>query len=374
MLGLGDNITQLAALRKLRAAVGAGPAANSAVLTETTSFGANPGALRMLSYVPPGLHSGAPLVVVLHGCTQTGAAYDHGSGWSQLAARHGFALLFPEQQRSNNANLCFNWFQPADVQRNSGEVASIQQMITHMLQTQPIDPARIYVTGLSAGGAIAAAMLATYPELFAGGAIIAGMPFGSAVSIPTAFEAMSGGRARTAPEWGDLVRAAAPARSSWPAVQIWQGTADTTVRPANATELLKQWSNVHGLSLEPHATDLQDGARHEVWRDTHGRVMLESYLVTGMAHGTPLDTGDHDLDHAVGHAGPHMLDVDIASTWHIASGWSLLTQTARARSSAFAPGPPQAKATPDSVNIPQAANGVRSVIENALRAAGLMGR
>jgi poly(3-hydroxybutyrate) depolymerase len=115
----------------------------TSVLTETADFGADPGNLRMLSYVPEGLPASAPLVVVLHGCTQTAAEYDSGAGWSTLADTFGFALLFPEQRRANNANLCFDWFQPEDITRGSGEVASIAAMVkamtdTHHLNQRPV--------------------------------------------------------------------------------------------------------------------------------------------------------------------------------------------------------------------------------------------
>ena len=115
------------------------------------------------------------LVVVLHGCGQTAAGYDFGTGWSTLAKRYGFALLMPEQQGSNNANTCFNWFNQGDVARGRGEAASIRQMIARMVADQKIDLHRIYITGLSAGGAMTSAMLAVYPEVFAGGAIVAGL-------------------------------------------------------------------------------------------------------------------------------------------------------------------------------------------------------
>jgi poly(hydroxyalkanoate) depolymerase family esterase len=128
----------------------------------------------------------------MHGCTQTAAGYDMGAGWSEMADRHGFALLFPEQQRQNNPNLCFNWFSPQDNRRGSGEALSIRQMIAAVAGAHPIDPARIFVTGLSAGGAMASVMLATYPEVFAGGAIIAGLPYGCASTIPQAFDRMRG--------------------------------------------------------------------------------------------------------------------------------------------------------------------------------------
>ena len=101
------------------------------------------------------------MVVVLHGCGQTAAGYDLGAGWSTLAKHYGFALLMPEQQSSNNANGCFNWFNPEDTARDSGEACSIRQMIARMAGDAGIDARRIFVTGLSAGGAMTSVMLAT---------------------------------------------------------------------------------------------------------------------------------------------------------------------------------------------------------------------
>ena len=118
----------------------------------------NPGNLLGRIYVPEGLKGPAPLVVVLHGCTQDAAVYDHGSGWSEMADRHGFILLFPEQQRANNPLLCFNWFSPGDTTRGMGEAASIRAMIDAVGKAHEVDPARVFVTGLSAGGAMASVM------------------------------------------------------------------------------------------------------------------------------------------------------------------------------------------------------------------------
>ena len=126
-----------------------GSPAPSDHLTETPQFGSNPGALRMFSFVPPGLQDGCPLVVVLHGCTQSAASYDLGAGWSTLAERFGFALLLPEQQRLNNPNGCFNWFQSGDIERGHGEAASIRQMVMTMVSNHGIHPARVFVTEAS---------------------------------------------------------------------------------------------------------------------------------------------------------------------------------------------------------------------------------
>ncbi len=196
-MSLADNIEFLSRLRKMNGINGldvaswggTGPGAGSR-LVETASFGANPGDLRMFSFVPAGLSQQLPLVVVLHGCTQTAAGYEVGAGWCRLAQRYGFALLMPEQKRSNNPNNCFNWFLPEDITRGSGEPASIRQMIEQTERDHKIDRARIFVTGLSAGGAMTAVMLATYPEIFAAGAIIAGLPYGIAHNVREALSGM----------------------------------------------------------------------------------------------------------------------------------------------------------------------------------------
>ena len=229
MSGIADNLVNLAELRREREAMTAG-LAGPGELQAVEPTGPNPGELRMLTHVPAGLPQGAPLVVVLHGCSQNAAGYDHGAGWSALADRHGFALLLPEQQRANNGNLCFNWFEPEDVARGHGEVRSIREMAAQMVAAHRLDPARVYITGLSAGGAMTSALLAAYPEAFAGGAVIAGLPYGAASSMHEAIEAMFQVRSHSAAEWGDMVRAAAPHRGPRPPVQIWHGDADHTVR------------------------------------------------------------------------------------------------------------------------------------------------
>src|SRR3954463_4140596 len=132
-------------------------------LREVTGFGSNPGNLRMFAYVPAQPAPSAPPVGALHGCLQTAAGYDYGAGWSTLADRYGFALLLPEQQRANNANACFNWFEPGDTARDGGEALSIRQMIDAVVAEAGIDLRRIFITGLSAGGARVSGMRGRYP-------------------------------------------------------------------------------------------------------------------------------------------------------------------------------------------------------------------
>src|SRR5215472_18907204 len=151
----------------------------------------------------------------------------------------------------NNANGCYNWFNPEAVTRDRGEVASIRQMIARMVEDHSIDPRRIFVTGLSAGGAMASAMLAAYPEVFSAGAIIAGLPYGCATTVEEAFAAMFGTRRSTATALGDRVRAASRHRGPWPRISVWHGSADAIVRPVNAEDLVRQWTQVHDLPEQP---------------------------------------------------------------------------------------------------------------------------
>jgi poly(hydroxyalkanoate) depolymerase family esterase len=290
-------------------------------LVEITGFGANPGDLRMFSFVPDELQRQPALVVVLHGCGQTAAGYDLGAGWSTLAEHYGFALLMPEQQRSNNANTCFNWFNPEDIARDSGEACSIRQMIARMVDDVGIDPDRIFVTGLSAGGAMTSVMLATYPEIFAGGAVIAGLPFGVATNVREALNGMFQSPSRPAGELGDLVRKASNHKGPWPKLSVWHGSADRTVNPANANEIVKQWLDVHDLPAAPMSEGTVDGYPHQIWWNADGETTVESYTITNMAHGTPLGVGDNDERY--GAQGAFLIEAGISSSYHIANFFGL---------------------------------------------------
>ena len=290
-------------------------------LVETTGFGSNPGAIKMFSFVPANLQQPPALVVVLHGCGQTAAGYDLGAGWSSLAKHYGFALLMPEQQSSNNPNSCFNWFNPEDTARDSGEALSIRQMVARVVGDVGIDPHRIFVTGLSAGGAMTSVMLATYPELFAAGAIIAGLPFGVATNVREALSGMFQSPSRPAGELGDLVRNASDHRGPWPKLSVWHGSADRTVNPGNANEIVKQWIDVHQLPAGPMSEADVNGYPRQVWWNADGETVVESYTITDMAHGTPVGVADNDERY--GAQGPFLIEAGISSSHHIANFFGL---------------------------------------------------
>ncbi|WP_375413652.1 alpha/beta hydrolase family esterase [uncultured Bradyrhizobium sp.] len=329
-MSLANNIEFLRRLPKLNEfnrlgsfPSGLGRAAGPSRLSETTGFGTNPGDLKMFSYLPGDQRARQrlPLVVVLHGCTQNAAGYDAGAGWSTLADRYGFALLMPEQKTSNNGNGCFNWFNPEDIARGGGEALSIRQMIARMSRDHGIDAKRIFVTGLSAGGAMTSVMLATYPEVFAGGAIIAGLPYGIAANVQQALSGMYHSAARPARELGDLVRNVSSHNGPWPKISVWHGSADKTVNPSNADEIIKQWLDVHQLPPVPMAQSTVDGYPRAVWWNADGETLVESYTITDMAHGTPLGIADNDERY--GAQGAFMIEAGISSSYHIACFFGL---------------------------------------------------
>lgn len=358
-----------------------GAARGPSRLKELPPAASNPGNLRGLCYVPAGVAKPMALVVVLHGCTQTADLYDRGSGWSQLADRHGFALLFPEQQRSNNPNLCFNWYQAADMRRGGGEAASIRAMVDQMADLHPIDRSRVYVTGLSAGGAMASVMLATYPETFAAGAIIAGLPYGCSAGVGKALEWMAGRGHEGPAEAGERVRKASGHRGPWPRISVWHGGADTIVSPGNADTIIGQWLKIHGLPDRPTREEKVDGHTRRSWAGPDGRNIVEHYSIAGMGHGVPLSPGTGEG--RSGTAGAHMLDVGISSTDRIAEFFGLAEAARPAAAAKAAPDgsptprvlEPIGRAAPRPRPQPRPSDkgtSVGDVIENALRAAGLM--
>jgi poly(hydroxyalkanoate) depolymerase family esterase len=303
-----------------------------------TGFGSNPGNLRMFSAVPAGLKTPVALVVVLHGCKQQAASFARDAGWLDLAESANVALLLPEQKGlnpywydsawaapwvallgANNQNACFNWFEPGDTARDRGEAHSIAQMIDAMIARYPIDPGRIYIVGLSAGGAMTGVMLAAYPERFAGGAIVAGVPYGCADTVLRALECMSPGLDRTADQWRSSLGASGTKR--YPPVSIWHGDADTRVLPRNRTELIEQWTAAHGIAAgAPPKRESNDVLTREIYVDAGGTPKVESVSVKGLAHAFPIRTGGKL---PCGRPGDFVVDAKVCAARDIARFWGL---------------------------------------------------
>ncbi|MES2590818.1 MAG: PHB depolymerase family esterase [Bacteroidota bacterium] len=297
-------------------------------ITPVSGFGTNPGSLNMYTYIPNGLTGPAPLVIAMHGCTQSASIYAAQTGWNKLADLHKFYVVYPEQITANNGSKCFNWFDPNDVNKNQGEALSVKQMVDYMIANHSIDPSAIFATGLSAGAAMTVVMLADYPEIFNKGAVMAGVPYKAATSSLNAYTAMNGGVTKTPTQWGDLVRNQNLSYSgSQPHMAIFHGTQDFTVNIANATELIKQWTNVNGAdqTVDSTFTSFQGNSAVEktVYTDNSNTPVVEYYKITAMGHAISLDTGA--CPRQGGATGTYASEKNFHSTYWAAKFFNILT-------------------------------------------------
>jgi poly(hydroxyalkanoate) depolymerase family esterase len=227
-------------------------------------------------YIPASLPSGpVPLVVMLHGCTQSPDDFAAGTRMNTLAEAEPCLVAYPAQTAAANAQRCWNWFNPEDQQRDRGEPAIIAGLTRQILRDHAVDPRRVYVAGLSAGGAQAAIMGAAYPELFAAVGVHSGLACGAARDVPTAFAAMRGGAAG----------AAQAGRRVVPTI-VFHADRDATVNPVNGDQVITQARSAAQLRAEVSRGQVRDGraftrTRHS---DAAGRVLLEQWLVHGGGH------------------------------------------------------------------------------------------
>ena len=290
-------------------------------------FGDNPGNLNGYYYVPEELPAGAPLVVVLHGCSQDAAEMARLSGWNELAADHGFVVLYPQQKRTNNLNKCYNWFVPEDISKGSGEARSIRQMMSYVYKELLVDSTKVYVTGMSAGGAMAAVMLATYPEDFRAGAVMSGIPYAAAADLATGFQAMRGEAVLSAEEWEARVRRQNESYTGpYPALAIFHGVDDPIVSIINASELTEQWAALYGLDPEaPAEVEVIEGnerVKRITYQDSTGATVLLRYDLDSLGHAIAVDPGEEATQG--GAEGQYARDVDFFSSYWAARFFGLM--------------------------------------------------
>ena len=299
-------------------------------LTEVPDFGPNPGNLAMYKHVPSDMSPSAPLVVVVHGCEQTAASFDRDTGWSDLAEAMKFYTVYPQTNPGNNPMRCFNWFLPGDYRKDQGEAMSIKSMVDKMKVDHSIDEQRVFVVGLSAGGGMTANLLISYPELFAGGAVLSGLPgYCSRGYMDGVLGCYMSLRDLTPQAWGNPARAANPGFAGpWPVMSIFYGTADEVMprKDRYLVEIMEQWTNIHGTGQVPAWEEEVEGFPHKVYHDGEGRPVVESYSITGMRHGVavnPCDAPPCEPDRGGDDTGAYSYDMGLWSTYYAATFWGL---------------------------------------------------
>jgi poly(hydroxyalkanoate) depolymerase family esterase len=226
-------------------------------------------------YIPPGADGGAlPLVVMLHGCTQHPDDFAAGTEMNEAAQAQGFYVLYPAQSRKANPQGCWNWFKHSHQQRGRGEPALLAGMTRHVMAQHAIDPKRVYVAGLSAGGAMAAILGSAYPDLYSAVGVHSGLAAGVASDLPGALAAMKGG--------GTV----APDNAHGLPTIVFHGDADATVHPSNADQVVAACA---GKDSQVETQQVRDPGSRAFTRRIHsdpasGRVLAEHWLVHGASH------------------------------------------------------------------------------------------
>lgn len=252
------------------------PASPNAGRFVSRSFSNEAGSRAYKVYMPRAHGVAVPLVVMLHGCTQSAEDFAAGTGMNQLAEEMGFIVVYPEQSQGANGSRCWNWFEPGHQRRDAGEPSLIAGITRQVMRDCPVDASRVYIAGLSAGGAAAAVMGAAYPDLYAAVGVHSGLALGSASNLVSALSAMQGQGARS--------RARARQSHAVPTI-VFHGDADRTVHPANGDAVIAAVA-AKGLNV---ATDQGHkpgghGYRRAVGTAADGRVMVEQWTIHGAGH------------------------------------------------------------------------------------------
>ena len=238
------------------------------------------GTLDYKLFIPPGNAGQAlPLVLMLHGCTQSPDDFALGTDMNERARTQGFFVLYPAQTQGANPSRCWNWFKRSHQQRDLGEPAALANMTRDVIRHHNIDPTRVYAAGLSAGGAMAAILGDAYPDLFAAVGVHSGLPTGSARDVQSAFAVMKGGAASA------QIRSEPDAASHrTPPTIVFHGDQDKTVHPGNGEQVVVASVGTVVPEVDRVRSDNGRDYTRRIYRETDGRVMAEYWAVHGAGH------------------------------------------------------------------------------------------
>jgi acetylxylan esterase len=231
------------------------PAPAAQGLQEIQDFGENPTNLRMYLYVPETVAENPPVVVGVHWCHGNATDFYNGTQYATLADQYGFIVVYPS---ASSADGCWDVHTEETLTHDAGgDSLGIVSMVEYAVQQHAADADRVYATGISSGGMMTNVLLGAYPDVFQAGSAFAGVPFGCFAGPESWNTACATGEVTHTPqEWGDLVRAAYPGYDGpRPRMQLWHGTQDEVLDFQNFEEAIKQWTDVHGVSQTPTATE-----------------------------------------------------------------------------------------------------------------------
>ncbi len=250
-------------------------------------FTCSAGSISYKLFIPAGIGVAAPLIIMLHGCTQSPDDFARGTRMNSLAQEHGYVVAYPAQAKKRNASKCWNWFRTRDQQRGQGEPAILAALTRHLVQAHGLDERRVYVAGLSAGGAMAAVLASTYPDIFAAIGVHSGLPFGVAQDLPSAFAAMKQGP-------GKLMAGMPSVDIERVRAIVFHGDRDMTVHACNGAAVVEQCigtvdptDNGHTHPLHTTVERGTAGGRaytRTVFKDAAGVPVAEQWLVHDAGH------------------------------------------------------------------------------------------
>lgn len=280
-----------------------------------TDFGVNPGNLTATIFTPE--KNSKSLVVLLHGCGQNAEWLAEHTGLLAAARTKHFILLMPQQDKANNMQLCFNWFSPSDHLNDQGETASLMNMINTVRNNTNAD--KVFIVGLSAGGAMATSLIAQNPSTFSAAGIIAGVGFPCADTLVKALSCMKSGSSYAIETLAEQVKRLHDKAVEWPNISLITGSDDAIVNPENSKQMYLQWQQILQANNHVSVTTLPEGVSGERMQQDSNASFIELIMVNGIGHGWPINSQAENA----GKAAPFVLESPINVADYLVDTWQI---------------------------------------------------